>query len=201
MPGLLEKLMAKEPPFFDKDVWWKRRKIYVPVSQAQFGGVGGLTLTQLGSTPVYGIKITAVGTAYQFIFPIPHNINNLGQPVGFRINWANGTLNNTITSVNWILLAGAIQENGLFLDASIGDLDTPIALAQALNETPESNDWTSRGVKNLGWSDNDSFIQASVELDAVGGVIDATNFLWLLGVEMDYVPKFAVDSASEVDSL
>lgn len=186
---------------YDNQAAWVRKRLYLPVAQAGNGSLSGLTMTQLIGS-LYGLKITSVGTPTEFTFPLPKDVNPTW-PLGFRIHFAgSGT---TVGTVSWIILQHIKLLNAALVAAATGALDTVITLPQTQVTTyANKSQVSSRGIRNANFcsrSDvfNGAWMQASVELDAAGGTVDASNAVWLLGLEMDYVPMLTRFPHSEFD--
>lgn len=171
----------------DRDIRWRRKRVLIPTPQFKLGGLNGQTNTQVASTPLYGHKITTVGTPLEGIWRVPYDLDPT-KPIGFRVLYtATGT---TVTTTSWIVLAVFKHAQAAVADSASGALDTPIALATATIAASVLG-YTARGIKNANAISKaqvfaGAFLQFSVELDAVGAGLDTSNFITLLGLEIDY---------------
>lgn len=185
----------------DRNIWWARKRIYVPFAHRSYGGPLASTLTAF-NTAASGFKITAVGTALEFVIAMPTDFNP-HFPMGFRAHWGAIGTPATMGNASWIALAIFKKKTEAIITAATGALDTPWTLVQT---PPAANaqTFTSRGIKNFptlvrGDVYDGLTLQASVELDAVSGTIDATNSAFLFGLELDYVPMKTRFPHSEYD--
>lgn len=190
----------------DRVIAWKRKRLYIPVAQAGNGSLSGLTMTQLVGS-VYGLKLAAAGTPTEFSFKVPADLNP-DFPLGIRVHWSSGTASTTVTTVSWVALLVFKAIDAVLTGAGAGALDTVITLAQAVSATAKLNNWSSRGLKTmLGVLTRAQILGAggamghlSINLSAAGGTIDSSNAIWLLGVELDYVPMKTKFPHSENDA-
>lgn len=189
----------------DRNIEWRRARKYIPFAQWAMGGIGGGSATALiSSSALYGNKITAAGTAVEGAFRLPYDVDPEFE-IGIRVHYAgDGTTPEAVGTLSFIALMKFLKISEAPVAAAAGALDTVIATTAAVSATDNQLEWTARGIKNkgfLGRSDIDdgAICQFSIELDAVGGAINNTNFILVLGVEIDYMPRRTRFPHSEVD--
>lgn len=187
----------------DKNIAWRRKRLFLPFYQWAWGSLGGGTNTQLVGA-FYGNKITSAGTPVQGAFRMPFDVNP-DFDMGFKICYAgDGTAPEDVGTLSWIILAEYKAVTVAPDATAVGALDTTIATTGVVSATDNLLEWTSRGIKNKGFLSRDeidagAYCQFSVELDAVGGTISATNFVLCMGLEIDYMPRKTRFPHSEID--
>jgi len=177
----------------DMTIAWKRRKIWLP-SHLWSGTPPTQTLAVAGSG-FYGLKLTAAaGTATEGVMQVPQNADP-NFPLGFRLAFVGNTTASTVTSYSWIMLLSRLDPGSAIGGATTGALSTPWTLAQAApaSGSRDTIQWTSRGLKAAGWATRAQihlgcWFKFNVQLSAVGGTIDASNFVTALGLEIDFTP-------------
>lgn len=174
----------------DRNILWRRKQLYIPFTAWGNGGIIGGTNTQVVG-PLYGNKITAVGTGFQGLFRVPHDLDPNFE-LGMRIHYCgDGTAPEAVGTLSFIALLN-FRTNAAVTTAAVSALNTPIPTTGVVSETDNLLEWTERGIRNKGFLSfediaNGAMCQFSVELDAVGGTISATNFVVVAGVEFDYM--------------
>lgn len=192
------------PLVSDRQLAWKRRKGWIPTSA--FSGTPPTQTLAVAGSGFYGLKLTAAaGTATEGVMQVPQNADP-NFDLGFRLAFVGNTAASTVTSYSWIMLMRRLDPGSAIGGATTGALDTPWTLAQAApaSGSRDTIQWTSRGIKNKGWATKAQlfagcWFKFNVQLSAVGGTIDASNFVTILGLEMDYMPMETRYPHSEVD--
>lgn len=177
----------------DAQIAWKRKRIWIP-THLWSGTPPTQTLAVAGSG-FYGLKLTAAaGTATEGVMRVPMDADPT-KPLGFRLAFVGNTAASTVTSYSWIMLMSRLDPGSAIGGATTGALSTPWTLAQAApaSGSRDTIQWTSRGIKNEGWATKAQlfagcWFKFNVQLSAVGGTIDASNFVTALGLEVDYCP-------------
>lgn len=189
----------------DRNIAYKRGRLYIPVSNFGLGSLAGITIDQvLGG--VYGetISSSSSGNVKEGAIKVP-TFFDPNWSLGFRVHWTAGGTPATMGNVTWVVLQNLIVNGGLCLSAAAGVLNTIIAAADPPPSAANRHKWTSRGILNRGWATREqvhdgAILQFSVSLTAVSGTIDGTNHAKLLGLEIDYVPMHTRFPQSELDA-
>jgi len=125
-------------------------------------------------------------------------------PLGFRVHWITSHATSG-SSVTWKVFA-SMGANDTVMPTGVNAtaLDTVIALQTLGASTAYLQKRTSRGIKNAGWLSRaqimaGAWMNFAVELDAVSGITLSTDSVWLLALEIDYMPMRTRFPHSEVD--
>ena len=147
------------------------------------GGVAGVSLENINSTNQLGLKMSTNGNAVYHDWLVPSDLDQ-AYPVNIRVNWT--TESTTLTDgALWTITRKAMTRNSTALSATISTaLDTvlvadvvPVATAYALATT-------NKGVIAANSLTAGEHQLLKIVMTTKTG---ATN-IWLLGVEIEYVP-------------
>ena len=167
-------------------------------SAAIGGGVAGVVLENVNSTNQLGLKMSTNGNAIYHDWLVPSDLDQ-AYPVNIRVNWT--TESTTLTDgALWTITRKAMTRNSTALSATISTaLDTvlvadvvPVATAYALATT-------NKGVIAANSLTAGEHQLLKIVMTTKTG---ATN-IWLLGVEIEYVPIYSGQegvTANVVDS-
>lgn len=147
------------------------------------GGVAGVALENINSTNQLGLKMSTNGNAVYHDWLVPADLDQ-AYPVNIRVNWT--TESTTLTDgALWTITRKAMTRNTTALSATISTaLDTTIPADVVPVATAYAMATTNKGVINAGSLTAGEHQLLKIVMTTKTG---ATN-IWLLGVEIEYVP-------------
>lgn len=185
----------------DAHISWVRKRLFIPALNLQLGGQAGTTV-QVNSSGIYAFKCVAAATAFLGGFKVPADVNP-HWPLGLTWHLAPGTsaFNSPATITMTSLLDFKAQ--GTVLAVATSALDTVHTAVTCPATAASATMKSTRGVKNA------NFLSRSQIFAGVFGVISGaiassvtlsgTDFVSVLGLELDYVPMLTRFPHSEQD--
>jgi hypothetical protein len=199
----------------DNTMFYKRGVLFVPTNQMVGGSVAN------GAVPYLNFCITSrsydcaqwgtvgantgmvSGAKLEGIIPIPKYFNP-NWPLGFRLHWlATPAAGSTVWST-FVMLAAFKKTGEVMATAAAGALDTVIPI-QSLSTGAYYYNKTGRGIKNGNWATvqqvlDGMFMEVSFACTVGAGINLASQGVWLLGMDIDYVPMLTRQPHSTHDA-
>lgn len=176
-----------------------RERIYIPAGafeayDASHQNLGDSTciLAQVTSRPLYGLKFGAVSDIGYCRYKLPI-FYNPDFDLGIRLNWTSGSSTSADT-IDWTTVFEFVKTDNAIPTSISKVLDTIIAQDTVGAATAFLNKWTSRGIIDKDNSEVPTREQVEAGVDLLlkntlsATAIDvASEIVWLLGIEIDFV--------------
>jgi hypothetical protein len=198
----------------DNTMFYKRGVLWVPPHDLVGGSVAGTYLNfavvnRTYDTAQWGTVGANTGYALaaklEGIIPIPKYFDP-NWPLGFRLHWTAGTAGAGATAwATWVVLAAMKKVGEVFATAATGALNTPVPIQSQSNGQFYYNR-TGRGIKNGNWATvqqvlDGMFMEISSTIaNPIGAGLTITDGIWLLGMDIDYVPMLTRQPHAQYDA-
>lgn len=196
----------------DKDMGWKRHKLFIPASQWQNGdNAAGIILARYDATHQYngvvwgtsngGTVGHASAAAVQGSMPVP-SWWDPQHPLGFRVHFTQYGITSAAATITPLMLLQFVNRNATIVTTASGALDTIIGAQTYPNTTAAQFLRSSRGVKNGLWRSRAQITDGCYmcwSMAVTASTSLTTNAVHVLGLEVDYVPMMTIYPHSELD--
>lgn len=171
----------------DKEIWWRRRRLYIPAAHWGNGSANGETITNQTSIGCSGFAVVTTNDVLVGHFRCPVELDP-NFDVGFRVHMM-PTGDADIGTVGNALLVDFRADETVAVAASTA-LDTTIADVAVAAVTNQVQ-WSPRGIKSKGFLSGAQVDDAYVnfKLSPTATTLTSGSSLTLLGIEMDYMPR------------
>ena len=174
---------------YDKNIQWKRKRIYLPATSFCGGatGAGAPALTAIGALGIVGHLLVDAGDDVRHFWAMPYDVD-VTKSIGFRVWWHSEAAAVGDRDIDLKVLYLPITPGVTALITPATALDTVIPLAQVPTGTANVIERTSRGEIAADTIANTvSAMALLVEMDAFDAAF--TEVKTFLGLEIDYAVR------------
>ena len=168
-------------------------------------GAGVPTLSEISTLNISGLEINAASDAIDHLDLVTPTLADLSEPIGVTVLWAHATGCALTDSITWRVRYSQ-ADPGETLTAAATVLSTAIAAQLPVSTSGPKIKRSSRGIINANTFDATArrgSLTWNIDVSATSGftLSAGSSEVWLLGLEIDYIPKATADLIERVNAL